>query len=107
MSKVKCESCGKSFNRDNVVEQFDERYGDGTYEYCYQWNNFCFDCAVEIYEENNGDGTYSDGSNCSNCQGSLSGGSLTMPWEDGDNSSAYIICPHCGMKNYVDGYGID
>ena len=36
---------------------------------------------------------------CINCGMSLSGGDLTLPWEDGDNPNAYIICPHCRTKN--------
>lgn len=44
---------------------------------------------------------------CINCGMSLSGGDLTLPWEDGDNPNAYIICPHCRTKNTVYGYGED
>ena len=44
---------------------------------------------------------------CINCGMSLSGGDLTLPWEDGDNPNAYIICPHCRNKNTVYGYGED
>ena len=44
---------------------------------------------------------------CSNCGQSLEGGELTLPWEDGDNASAYVKCPHCGAKNYVSGFGED
>jgi uncharacterized CHY-type Zn-finger protein len=32
---------------------------------------------------------------CINCQQSLSGGVLTERWEDGNNTNAYVICPHC------------
>ena len=44
---------------------------------------------------------------CSRCGLPLDGGDLTLPWEDGDNAEAYIICPHCGRKNIVYGYGED
>ena len=44
---------------------------------------------------------------CESCGESLAGASLTLPWEDGDNPSAYIRCPHCGCKNYRDGFGED
>ena len=44
---------------------------------------------------------------CINCGMSLSGGDLTLPWEDGDNPNAYIICPHRRKKNTVYGYGED
>ena len=36
---------------------------------------------------------------CINCQNDLSGGEYIAPWEDGDNSCGYVICPHCGYKN--------
>ena len=44
---------------------------------------------------------------CECCQQSLNGGSLTLPWEDGNNAYAYVRCPHCGHKNIRDGYGED
>ncbi len=44
---------------------------------------------------------------CPCCGWPLDGGSLTLPWEDGDNPSAYVTCPHCGEKVPVDGYGED
>ena len=44
---------------------------------------------------------------CINCQQSLQGGDLTLPWEDGDNPTAYVICPHCGYQNDVYGFGED
>lgn len=44
---------------------------------------------------------------CIKCGMSLSGGDLTLPWEDDDNPNAYVICPHCGYKNTVYGYGED
>ena len=44
---------------------------------------------------------------CVNCDCSLRGGELTLPWEDGDNPYAYITCPHCGEENIQEGYGED
>jgi DNA-directed RNA polymerase subunit RPC12/RpoP len=44
---------------------------------------------------------------CVNCQESLDGATLTLPWEDGDNPYAYVRCPHCGYENIMDGYGED
>lgn len=55
-----------------------------------------------LYEER---GTEMD--NCVSCGWPLEGGDLTLPWEDGDNEFAYIICPHCGAENTVYGYGED
>lgn len=37
---------------------------------------------------------------CAQCGQSLSGGSYTMPWEDGSNSDGYVKCPHCGYVNF-------
>ena len=44
---------------------------------------------------------------CINCQKSLQGGVLTLPWEDGDNEYAYVTCPYCRYENIVEGYGED
>ena len=41
---------------------------------------------------------------CSNCGKSLSGGDLTLPWADGNNKYAYVICPHCRCKNILYGF---
>lgn len=44
---------------------------------------------------------------CINCEQPLEKGTLTLPWEDGDNSNAYVECPHCGYKNIIYGFGED
>lgn len=44
---------------------------------------------------------------CENCGQSLEGGDFSLPWEDGDNAFAYVICPHCRHKNILYGYGED
>ena len=44
---------------------------------------------------------------CENCQQSLKGAELTMPWEDGDNPNAYATCMRCGEENTVYGFGED
>ncbi len=46
-------------------------------------------------------------STCENCGEPLTGGKLTLPWEDGNNRDAYIKCPHCGHKNKQYGFGED
>ena len=43
---------------------------------------------------------------CENCHNTLTG-SLTLPWEDGSNSHAYVTCGRCGHDNTVYGYGED
>ena len=42
---------------------------------------------------------------CINCQKSLENGDFTAPWEDGDNSHAYVKCCNCGSENILEGYG--
>ena len=44
---------------------------------------------------------------CENCQASLAGGNLTLPWEDGHNPHAYVTCRVCGHENDVFGFGED
>lgn len=44
---------------------------------------------------------------CEACQESLSGGDSYMPYEDGNNAHAYIICPHCQHENVRYGMGGD
>lgn len=41
------------------------------------------------------------------CGRSLDNGVLVLPWEEGDNPMAYVVCPHCRRKNTVYGYGKD
>lgn len=45
-------------------------------------------------------GSHTTSRKCTNCGQSLSGGSYTLPWEDGDNPDGYIKCPHCGYVNF-------
>jgi DNA-directed RNA polymerase subunit RPC12/RpoP len=44
---------------------------------------------------------------CENCQQALVGSELTVPWEDGDNAEAYVVCRHCRHRNTVYGFGED
>ena len=44
---------------------------------------------------------------CVCCGRSLKNGTLTLPWEDGDNKYAYVTCPYCGEENIQEGYGED
>lgn len=44
---------------------------------------------------------------CIACGQSLRGGDYVLPWEEGDNPSAFIRCPHCGYENERDGFGED
>ena len=42
---------------------------------------------------------------CPYCGKPLRGGALTLPWEDGDNGSAYVRCPNYGKEVYLDRFG--
>jgi hypothetical protein len=44
---------------------------------------------------------------CEICQSSLFGGTSYLPYEDGSNSHAYIVCPSCGHENIRYGFGED
>ena len=46
---------------------------------------------------------------CEWCQASVDSERCEMkhPYEDGSNSHAYWICPECGSKNTLYGYGED
>lgn len=37
---------------------------------------------------------------CISCHKDMTGSEYTAKWEDGDNSSAYITCKHCGCYNF-------
>lgn len=45
------------------------------------------------------------GGTCQWCQSSLSGGASYLPYEDGSNSHAYIVCPSCKQENIRYGFG--
>lgn len=62
--------------------------------------------GYEIYSNDNGKGGILM-STCVNCGRSLSRGSLTLPWKDGDNEYAYVKCPYRGYENIKYGYGED
>ena len=47
------------------------------------------------------------GRTCASCQSSLDGGDHHLPYEDGSNSHAYIICPSCRYENIQSGFGED
>ena len=38
---------------------------------------------------------------CESCGRSQDNGILVLPWEDGNNPTAYVICSHCRHKNTV------
>lgn len=66
----------------------------------------CDDCGYinELTKENifNSKADYenSKADKCISCQQNLAGSVRTEEWEDGDNSSAYVTCRHCGCYNF-------
>jgi hypothetical protein len=44
---------------------------------------------------------------CEMCRSSLSRGEHYLPYENGSNAHAYIICPSCKNKNIQYGFGED
>ncbi|MGY5015044.1 hypothetical protein ACWCY6_44550 [Streptomyces sp. 900105755] len=44
---------------------------------------------------------------CQWCQAPLSGGTSYLPYEDGSNPHAYIVCPSCKQENIRYGFGED
>jgi hypothetical protein len=96
-----CPVCGK-FMRP-AIDDFGQRYD------C--WNPEC--SGGDAYRERDGvlvgqTGSASgEGPTCQWCQNSLSGGTSYLPWEDGSNSHAYIICPSCKQENVQYGFGED
>jgi hypothetical protein len=82
---------------------------DGTYGRGYACPN-CADGTVYRVEDGNLNGYRSSGGGertCERCQSSLSRGDHYLPYEDGSNSHAYIICPVCKHKNIQHGFGED
>lgn len=73
------------------------------------WWYSCPECGNRVKKNDDGSWTWyseifgpsskKNAGECINCGGSLSGGSYTGPWEDGDNEYGYVICPHCRCKN--------
>ncbi|GAA2513199.1 hypothetical protein GCM10010406_56110 [Streptomyces thermolineatus] len=97
-----CPDCGK-------VLWADSGELTGRYE-CHNDNCFGFRVYFDVdgmlldpptRAKNHGGGT------CQWCQSSLSGGASYLPYEDGGNSHAYIVCPSCKQENIRDGFGAD
>ena len=72
------------------------------------------DCAEPVHFRENGgplmspwERNRSGGGSCEAYGQSLRGAELTTPWEDGDNSNAYVTCRHCGHRNLKIGFGED
>ncbi|MFD1484796.1 hypothetical protein ACFQ5J_06090 [Lacticaseibacillus baoqingensis] len=59
-----------------------------------------YDSPAEEYSD-------ADFQTCTNCGRSIADANLTLPWEAGNNPSAYVRCPHCGYDNILSGFGED
>ena len=119
--KWECTECGydndvTSSNVYDSEESYQEAMGIPRCPYCggmvqgdapdaQYWFN-CQSCGERFYLEGGElispfDRSRSKSSKlCANCGQSLSGGSYTAPWENGNNSDGYIKCPHCRYINY-------
>lgn len=104
-----CDSCGVYMNDQ---PGFNTRKGIWTCTKCGCKNdvskNNLFESEVDhdmaMMEVINDEDSEAGGSpewECPNCGGDLAGGEFVAPWEDGDNSSAYVRCPHCGYKRLM------
>ena len=87
---MNCPQCGKRMNGD---------WPDRSV-----WFN-CSSCGERFLLQNGElvnvfDRYKKSGQKCANCGGSLSGGSHTAPWENGNNADGYTKCPHCGYANF-------
>ena len=47
----KCQCCGDKFDRSKAASEVDSKYTFGTYEYYFQSNDFCTDCALDLIRE--------------------------------------------------------
>lgn len=66
------------------------------------------DCGVDQLVARSSSSLSSGGSDdCEACQASLDDGIRYLPYEDGSNSHAYIICPSCNHENIRYGFGED
>lgn len=48
---MKCNCCGRSFDKQTTANLFDERHSSGDYGYLFPNNDFCIDCAEQLYDE--------------------------------------------------------
>lgn len=64
-------------------------------------NDYDYDEYEDEDEDYEDDGifNYYDSNTCISCGQSLSHSISYLPWEDGSNEYAYIICSNCGCKN--------
>lgn len=94
-----CPDCGESLWADS---------GGGRYEChngaCMGWRVYFDEGGVLVDPSTR---SKSGGGSCAVCQSSLSGGTSYLPYEDGNNSDAYISCPSCQHQNVRYGFGED
>jgi len=91
-----CPDCGGHLDTNNMGEGF-------------AWCESC-DTAYHVdagapYRVTPGSVGGAEQGDCIYCQASLSGAVSYMPYEDGSNPEAYIVCPSCGEQNIREGMG--
>jgi ribosomal protein L37AE/L43A len=92
-----CPSCGATLDAEDHVA--------GSY-WCESCGSLFKTVDGELFDAKS---LRSDGGagSCETCQSSLSGGTSYLPYENGSNPHAYIVCPSCGHENIRYGFGED
>ncbi len=99
-----CPECGHYMRADS--DEFVGSRWECRNDSCHEWGTTYFDnngvLVVAVRSVKPGDRRF-----CVWCQEPLSRGVHYLPWEDGSNSHAYIICPSCKQENTSYGLGGD
>lgn len=88
-----CPSCGATLDGEDLVA--------GSY-WCESCGSLFKTVDGELFDAKSG-----GADSCEICQSSLTGATSYLPYEDGSNSHAYIVCPSCGHENIRYGFGED
>lgn len=94
-----CPDCGKDLWADSG--ELSGRY-ECHNDSCYGYRVYFDEGGVLVDPPNRGGGR-----TCQWCQSALAGGTSYLPYEDGSNAYAYIVCPSCKQENTQYGFGED
>ncbi len=90
-----CPTCGGALDPEGLIE--------GSY-WCESCGTVFVDQINELVDLKE---LRPSGRTCTWCEASLDDGDHYLPYEDGSNSHAYIICPSCKGQNTQHGFGED